>query len=467
MRPAGPEWARKTARNSAEGAGDGGADEPIYKAKQMHTVAGMLKRILIIASGVMLGLVLSLGAGRLALAWGLFPNRELDRSSSYMREVMLLVNENYFDPKSSAYDHLAKSAIHGMVESLDPHSEFLESKDFNQLEEELSGDFSGIGVQVEMRKGRVVVIAPIAGSPGEKAGILRGDELVSVDGKALERGVSMDGVIDRLRGKPHTKVAVGLLRPSTGKTFDLTLVREMIKLESVRDVHVLPDHIGYILLTEFSDHTADEFGQALDRLLKQGISSLIIDMRNNPGGLLDSAVEVAEPFFRKNELIVYTQGRKAGDREDYRANVEGDPLRLPIAILINAGSASAAEVVTGALKDTGRAVVVGERSFGKGSVQSIFKLKNGEGLRLTTARYFTPSGVSIHEKGIAPQVEVVMTPEEDSRLRLQHLRPDVVDPKEFKERFGFTPIEDRQLQAARDVLRGILLLEQRAVPATP
>lgn len=441
---------------------EAGADEPIYKTKQMHTVACMLKRILIIAAGVVLGLGLSLGAARVALAWGLFPNRELDRSSSYMREVLQLVNENYVDAKTSGYDQLAKSAIHGMVETLDPHSEFLESKDYNQLEEELSGDFSGIGVQVEMRKGRVVVIAPIADSPGERAGIQRGDELVSVDGKALERGLLMDGVIDRLRGKPHTKVAVGLLRPSTGKTIDLTLMREMIKLESVRDVHILPAHIGYIQLTEFSEHTGDEFGHALERLLKEGIDSLIIDMRNNPGGLLDAAVDVAEPFFKKGELIVYTQGRKPADREEYRAGADGEPLRLPVAILINAGSASAAEVVTGAMKDTGRAVIVGERSFGKGSVQSIFKLKNGEGLRLTTARYFTPSGVSIHEKGITPQVEVVMTPEEDSRLRLQHLRPDVADPNDFKERFGFAPIVDRQLQAALDVLKGVNLLGERA-----
>ena len=374
MFPAAPARERKAARNSAEGAGAEVGDEPIYKPKQMHTVACMLKRILIIATGVVLGLALSLGAARLALAWGLFPNRELDRSSSYMREVMQLVNENYFDANSSAYDHLAKSAIHGMVESLDPHSEFLESKDYSQLEEELSGDFSGIGVQVEMRKGHVVVIAPIAGSPGEKAGILRGDELVSVNGKVLEHGLSMDGVIDRLRGKPHTKVAVSLLRPSTGKTIDLTLEREIIKLESVRDVHVLGEHTGYIQLTEFSDHTGEEFDNALNRLLKEGIDSLVIDLRNNPGGLLDAAVDVAEPFFKKGELIVYTQGRKASDREEYRAGADGDPLRLPVALLINAGSASAAEVVTGALKDTGRAVVVGERSFGKGSVQSIFKL---------------------------------------------------------------------------------------------
>ena len=432
----------------------------------MHTVAGMLKRILIIAAGVVLGLALSLPVARLALAWGLWPNRELDRSSSYVREVLQLVNENYVDSKASGYDTLAKLAIHGMVESLDPHSEFLESKDYAQLEEELSGDFSGIGVQVELRKGRVIVIAPIAGSPGERAGILRGDEIVSVDGRELERGLSLDGVVDRLRGKPKTKVTVSLIRPGAGKLIELTLVRELIKLESVREVHVLAPHTGYIQITEFSDHTGDEFDHAIDRLLKEGIDSLGIDLRNNPGGLLDAAVDVAEPFFKKGELIVYTQGRKPSAREEFRAGAAGVPLRLPIAILINAGSASAAEVVTGALKDTGRAVVVGERSFGKGSVQSIFKLKNGEGLRLTTARYFTPGGVSIHEKGITPQVEVVMTPEEDSRIRLQHLRPDVADPKDFKERFGFEPIEDRQLQAARDVLRGVNLLAERAAPET-
>ena len=431
----------------------------------MHTVTSMLKRILTLAAGIVLGFGLALAAGRVALAWGLFPDRELSHASAYVKEVLQLVNENYVDAPAAGYDHLAKSAIHGLVESLDPHSEFLESKDYSTLEEELSGDFSGIGVQVEMRKGRVVVIAPIAGSPGERAGIQRGDEILRVDGKPLEKGLSMDAVVDRLRGQPGTKVVVGLLRPGTGRSFELTLKRELIKQASVRVARVLPPHTGYIQIAEFSDHTGDEFIEALNKLLKEDIDGLVIDLRGNPGGLLDAAVEVAEPFFRKNELIVYTQGRKPSDREEYRASVDEEPLTLPVAILINAGSASAAEVVTGALKDTGRAVIVGERSFGKGSVQSIFKLKNGEGLRLTTARYYTPSGVSIHEKGIAPQVEVVMTPDEDAKLRLQRLRSDVSDPAEFKERFGFLPIADRQLQAALDVLKGVNLFDAAAAPA--
>jgi carboxyl-terminal processing protease len=331
----------------------------------------------------------------------------------------------------------------------------MESGDYREMEEEMSGKFGGIGIQVEIRQGRVVVIAPIAGTPGERAGILRGDEIVRVDNKPVEKGATMNAVVDQLRGPPHTKVNVSFYRPGTGRTFDLTLMREIIKVESVRDVRVLPGGVGYLQLTEFSEHTGEEFGRALEQLRKDGASSLVLDLRNNPGGLLDAAVDVAEPFFRKGELIVYTQGRKAGDRDDYLSDAKGEPLQLPVAVLINAGSASAAEIVAGALKDTGRAVIVGERSFGKGSVQSVFKLKNGEGLRLTTARYYTPSGVSIHEKGIEPQVEVVMTPDEDSKLRLQRARSDVTAPKEFAERFDFTPIEDRQLQAAIDVVKGV------------
>jgi len=424
----------------------------------------MLKRILIIAAGAALGLMVTGGAMRLAWSWNIFPNRELNRSADYVRDVLKLVNENYVQPDQAAYDKLTREALHGMVETLDPHSEFLEARDFRELDEEMRGDFGGIGIQVERRDGRMLVIAPLAGSPGERAGILRGDEIIAVDGKAVERDTNMNDVIDLLRGKPQTKVVVKLLRPSTQKQLELTIIREVIKVDSVRDVRVMADGIGYIQLSEFSEHTTEEFDQALDRLLKQEVTSLVLDLRNNPGGLLDAAVEVAEPFFRKGELIVYTQGRRPKDREDFRAETDGEPLTLPVAVLINAGSASAAEIVAGALKDTGRAVIVGERSFGKGSVQSIFKLKNGEGLRLTTARYYTPSGVTIHEKGIEPQIEVVMTPEEDDQLRLQRSRSDLSDPKEFARRFGFTPIEDRQLQAAIEVLKGVNVLAGRGVP---
>jgi carboxyl-terminal processing protease len=428
----------------------------------MATVSRMFKRILVLAAGVVLGVALSAAGLRMAAAWNLFPSRDLSRSTAYVRDVMKLVNENYVDEKSAAYDKLARNAIHGFVETLDPHSEFLEAKDNEELEEDLTGEFGGVGLQVETRQNRVVVIAPLAGGPSERAGIQRGDEIVSIDGRAVETSNNIDGIVGRLRGKPKTKVLVGLFRPATQATLNLTLVREVIKIESVRDVRVLEDGIGYVQLTEFSDHTAEQFGHALEQLLQQGARSLIIDLRNNPGGLLDAAVDVTEPFFKKNELIVYTQGRKPGDREDFRASADGEPLALPIAVLINAGTASAAEIVTGALKDTGRAVIVGERSFGKGSVQSVFKLENGEGMRLTTARYYTPGGVSIHEKGITPHVEVIMTPEEDTRLARQRSRPDITDPQQIKERFGFDRVEDKQLEAAVAVLQGVRLFDERA-----
>ncbi len=425
----------------------------------------MFKRILTLAAGVLLGVGLAFGNLQLALVWSIWPNRELDRASNRMREVLQLVNENYVDAKPAAYADLATAALHGVADSLDPHSEFLEAKDNMEFEEELTGEFGGIGIQVETRGGRVLVIAPIAGTPGDRAGIQRGDEIVSIDGKALESGTVLDAVVGRLRGKPQTKVAVGLRRPSVAQQIDLTLVREVIKTESVLGARLLDGGVGYVQITEFAEHTGDQFAKALDGLLKQGASSLVLDLRNNPGGLLDSAVEVAELFFKKGEIVVYTQGRKQSDREDYRSEIDGPPLELPLAVLINSGSASAAEVVTGALKDTGRAVVVGERSFGKGSVQSVFKLKNGEGLRLTTARYYTPSGVSIHEKGITPHVEVVMTPDEDGKLSLQRARPERSDPVAFKERFGFVPIADRQLQVAIDVLLGVQILGDRTQPS--
>jgi carboxyl-terminal processing protease len=283
---------------------------------------------------------------------------------------------------------------------------------------------------------------------------MHGDQIVSVDGQPFDQP-TMDTVVGRLRGKLKTKVEVSLFRPSTQKNFAVTLTREAIKMDSVRSVRLLPGGIGYLQLTEFSDNTADEFDKALDKLLHDGATSLIIDLRDNPGGLLDAAVAVANPFFKKDELIVYTQGRLPDDREEYRAEGDGDPLTLPLAVLVNAGSASAAEIVAGALKDTNRAVIVGERSFGKGSVQSIFKLKKGEGLRLTTAHYYMPSGAAIHEHGVSPQVEVVLSADEDEKVRLQEERDDITDPKEFADRFGFAPIEDRQLQAAIDVLRGV------------
>jgi len=431
----------------------------------------MLRKTLPVALGVLLGLLLAGVAARFVPAWSLFSGKGLGQSSDYVREVLKLVHENYVDGERSEYPRLAREAIHGVVESMDPHSEFLEEKDFSSLDDEMRGDFGGIGIQVEAREGRYVVISPISGSPAEKAGIRRGDELQFIDGVSVSQAKGMDEIVDRLRGEPGTKVTVKLQRPSTGKLFESVITRERIRVDSVKEARVLVDHIGYVHLAEFTERTGEEFDQALDKLLAEGIDSLVLDLRNNPGGLLDAAVYVAEPFFKKGELIVYTQGRKPQDHEEFRSEIRGEAVSIPVAVLINAGSASAAEIVAGAFKDSGRGVIVGERSFGKGSVQTIFKLRDGEGMRLTTARYFTPKGISIHGHGIEPQVEVVMTPEEDERVREWRARSSLATGAEASSASAAGETEsgpaDRQLEAALDALKGLRLLESRGFGRKP
>ncbi|HSY54526.1 MAG TPA: PDZ domain-containing protein, partial [Opitutaceae bacterium] len=238
----------------------------------------MHKRILTIAAGLVLGVALTLAAGRLALAWSLFPNRDVDHATSYYGSVLKLVHENYVDGKMADADQLTHAALQGMVASLDPHSEFLDAANYEDLEEEMNGDFGGIGVEIEIVKDKVMVVAPIAGTPGARAGILHGDEIVRVDGQPFDQP-NMDKVVARLRGKPKTKVAVSLFRASTQKNFDLTITREAIKVDSVRGVRLLPGGVGYLQLTEFSDNTADEFDKAIDKLLHDGATSLIIDER--------------------------------------------------------------------------------------------------------------------------------------------------------------------------------------------
>jgi len=482
----------------------------------MGTVRGMLKRIFLAFVGSLCGVLLAVGVLRVGAAFGWLPYRDLYASADYLREVIGLVNAHYVDGEGVAAspEGLAREAIRNLVGSLDPHSEFLEAEHFKRFEEELDGDFGGIGVHVELRGGSVVVIAPIAGTPGERAGLRRGDEIVRVDGHEIGGGSdegrsTIDEAVKRLRGKPKTSVQVGIRRqPSrsaegtevaAAEEFEVEIVRERIEVDSVREAHLLPVRgagaaenaadvggaaggaIGYIQLVDFSARTGEQFLTALDKLIGQGAEALVLDLRNNPGGLLDAAVAVVEPFFNQGELIVYTQGREGREKrqgraqanrersktdatanEEWHSTMVGEPVELPIAVLINSGTASAAEIVTGALKDTRRAVVVGERSFGKGSVQTLFRLRDGSGLRITTSRYYTPSGVSIHGRGIEPDVELVMTPEEDDKLRLQRARSDALeDGAAFEERFGFAPIADKQLEAAADVLRGVMLLRER------
>ena len=419
----------------------------------------MLKRIFLIGVAVFAGYGLAQFAARHHGAPNWWPDRERDRNVRYFREVMQLVKENYVGEAPSGYDDLTRAALDGMVGTLDPHSQFLRADEYQATEEELTNAFGGVGIQVEQRDGQILIITPIAGSPAERAGLRPGDRLVKIDGKVLE-APTIDQTVKLVRGEPDTEVTLTVFRPSLNRTIDFKLKRERIRLDSVRNATIGSDGIGYLQITQFSERTGKEFTAALTGLEKQGLRALVIDLRNNPGGLLDAAIDVCNQFFDKGELIVYTQGRAPESRENFNADGNHVPRVYPVAILVNGGTASAAEIVSGAMKDTKRAVIVGEKTFGKGSVQTVLELQNGEGLRLTTARYYTPSGITIHQKGIQPQIEIEVPADDEAKLRLQQSRADLTAPTEFAGRFGFERIDDQQLTAAGEVLRGLLAAKE-------
>ncbi|MDP2137390.1 MAG: S41 family peptidase [Candidatus Didemnitutus sp.] len=415
----------------------------------------MSKRLFAISFAVAAGFLLAQFAARQLGAPSWWPNRDRDRNVRYFREVLETVKQYYVESDKADYDQLTRAALRGMLSELDPHSEYLDAEAFSATEEELNNEFSGVGIQVEERDGHIVVITPIADTPAERAGIRRGDRLVAVDGKPINEP-SIEKVVRLIRGKVGTELKLTLFRPSQDREITMALKRQRIRLESVRNATLQSDGLGYLQITQFSERTGDEFSTALKEMEKNGLRALVLDLRNNPGGLLDAAVEVSDAFFDRGELVAYTQGRTADSRVEFRADGNHGHRTYPIAILVNGGTASAAEIVSGAMKDTGRAVIVGERTFGKGSVQSIIELRQGEGIRLTTARYYTPSGITIHEQGIAPHVEIEMSDDDEARLRVQQTRADLSASAEFAERFGFAPIEDVQRAAAEEVLRGVL-----------
>jgi carboxyl-terminal processing protease len=415
----------------------------------------MFRRIVSIGLGVIAGYLMTLGVVQVVAAWGVWPDRQTNRAADQVSQVLRLLNKHYVDEAEVGAAKLADHAIESMVGALDPYSQFLPPEAYRQLNEEVDGAFGGIGVQVEEVGGRVVVVAPIAGTPGERAGILRGDVFKRVDGAEVAE-IKLDRLIGRLRGKPGTPVTVVVERGEPATEMEFKLKREVIKVDSVRDAALLEGGIGYVRVTIFGDKTGEDFKAALTQLREQGAKALVIDLRNNPGGVLTAAADLVEPFFPRGELIVYTQGRQRKDRFELRSEGGREPLKMPLAVLVNGGSASAAEIVAGALKDTKRAVLVGEKTFGKGSVQTIFPIKGEGALRLTTARYYTPSGVVIHEKGIRPDIVEVLTPEQEKAIFLSRLRPDISDPAQFRERFGVDMAEDTQLAAAIKELKAEL-----------
>lgn len=331
-------------------------------------------------------------------------------------EVMDRIKAAYVEPVDDKT--LLENAIKGMLSNLDPHSAYLEPEDFAELQESTSGEFGGLGIEVGTEDGFIKVVSPIDDTPASKAGIQPGDLIVKIDGQPT-KGLSLMEAVDKMRGKAGSKIALTLVREG-GRPFDVELTRAVIKVRSVKS-QLLDDGYGLIRITQFQINTGEDVGKALNKLRKDNgkkLRGLVLDLRNNPGGVLQAAVEVSDHFLKKG-LIVYTEGRIANSELRFNADPADASEGVPLVVLINGGSASASEIVAGALQDHKRAVLMGTDSFGKGSVQTVLPLNNDRALKLTTALYFTPDGRSIQAQGIEPDIEVArakVTREADGEL---------------------------------------------------
>jgi carboxyl-terminal processing protease len=382
---------------------------------------------------------------------------------SIFAKAVQLLRQDYVDGNKTSYHDLINAAMKGMLASLDPHSQFMDPEDFRDMQDDTRSRFNGLGIEVSMKNGLPTVVTAMEDTPAAKAGILSGDQILKINGSSTER-MELQDAINLLRGTPGQKVTLTLMRPATKEIKELNLERAEIKVQSVKGAKLLdPDltgsfKIGYIRLIQFNEPTADELSKVLDDLEKKGMQALILDLRNNPGGLLNSAVDVCAQFVPPNTKVVSTQGRAASQQREYSTSgATKERPRFPMAVLVNEGSASGAEIVSGALKDLNRAIVVGETTFGKGSVQNVMQLPDGSALRFTTAKYYTPSKQTIHGNGVTPNIRVPMSAEQERTLFAsrsdENLKPD--DEK------NLIKSKDPQMLRAIDALKGVMIYAQQ------
>jgi carboxyl-terminal processing protease len=418
--------------------------------------------ISVLSVNVLIGARLYLSSAQAAEDDSVYPNLKL---FSY---VMEKVRKDYVDGQNLKYQDLVYAALKGMLNTLDPHSEFMDPEKYKELQSDTQGAFGGVGIVVAMKDNFITVIAPMDDSPGFKAGIMSGDRIMKIDGKSTEK-MSLPDAVKVLRGEPGTDVKITVLHPASNQVKDYKLTRSVINVDMVKDMNNKKEFplgdskIGYIRLVQFGEKTSAELEAAIEKLKAQGMQGLVLDLRWNPGGLLDQAVDVCEKFLPRGDLVVTTEGRNPSQNSVRKARgAHGDELHdMPMVVLVNLGSASASEIVAGCLQDRKRAIILGEKTFGKGSVQSILPLPDGSALRLTTAKYYTPSHKVIHEEGITPDIVVPMTEEQDRDVQIRHM-PGGVQGLEGKDRERVLNTRDPQLDRAMDLLKGINLFTQRA-----
>jgi len=373
--------------------------------------------------------------------------RQSEDEYKYLRmftDVLRIIKENYVEPVSTK--DLIYGALNGMTKSLDPFSSFFTPKQYESFRQETEGEFGGVGIEIGMEKGRPVVISPIEGTPAFKAGIKPGDVILEIDGEDTSN-MSLIDVVQRIRGKVGTKVQLTIYRKGMEKPMKIELERALIKIESVKWT-TLGD-VGYIKLSQFNDNVSVQVEKALKELTSQRVKGIILDLRNDPGGLLSEAVNVASLFLPEGKLVVYTRGRNGETQKYFARRKPVVPDDLPVIVLINKGSASASEIVAGALQDYKRAIIVGEKSFGKASVQNIIPLEDGSALKLTVAYYYTPLGRLIHHKGIVPDVQVAMDEKQEEALQ------EAIRQKKLEGKNGLIllPEKDPQLSKAIELIR--------------
>lgn len=372
-------------------------------------------------------------------------------------QVLDLVERYYV--KDVTQNDLINGAVKGLLQGLDPHSTFMNAEEYKEMQETTSGEFYGVGIEISMENGQVVVVTPIEDTPAFRAGLQSGDVILSINGQATQE-LSLQEVVSRIRGAKGTEVELAILHSDAKTPQTVRIVRDAIPLISVKSKK-LEDGYYWVRLTRFSERTTEELKDALKDAAKEskatgGLKGIVLDLRNNPGGLLDQAVSVSDTFLDKG-VIVSIKGRRDSTDRVYEAKKQADDVRVPMVVLVNAGSASASEIVAGALRDQKRALILGERSFGKGSVQNIIPLSDGSGLKLTVALYYTPNGSSIQAEGIVPDLEVVFEPprtddKDNPRflLREQDLNRHLENGKDKKGGQGKVKKDEGKEQLARD-----------------
>ncbi|MFH1578142.1 MAG: S41 family peptidase [Candidatus Omnitrophota bacterium] len=384
----------------------------------------------------------------------------LYRDINLFSDGFAIIQDDYVDEIDSK--SLIYGALEGMLVSLDPHSQFMDPDTYNELKVDTTGEFGGLGIEITIKDGLLAVVTPIEDTPAWQAGIKSGDYIVKID-QELTRNITLIEAVKKMRGRPNTEINLTILRPGEDKLLEFKIIREVIKIKDIKDARILGDGIGYIRFVEFRQNTSDDFARAVAELKKQGMEALILDLRNNPGGLLDIAIKIVENFIEKGKLIVSTRGRKADQNMEFVSFNKNADTSLPLVVLVNQGSASGSEIVAAALQDYKRAIILGTKTFGKGSVQSVIPLNDGSAIRLTTSKYFSPKGQVIHGKGVIPDIVV-----EEGRIQLAEeengFARDIFQELEkeeaadaLKKKMPENYLTDSQLMRAMDVLRAILI----------